>query len=171
MNSVYGCICISPNSEILLVRNRVGHKWSFPKGHMESLDKNELACARRELMEEAGIEAPNMYSGTIKLRAGSYFVFLMNHTEKCSIKDNNEIDKVDWHPLKDLPEPCNVDVSMFKRLIGLYRSIQYTTAEKTMAYITSDYAKIKFEDMNKRLEKKANVEKSTHKPYVERSEV
>lgn len=160
MNSVYGCICISPNSEILLVRNRVGHKWSFPKGHKEQSDTSELSCARRELMEEAGIEAPNKYSGKIKLRAASYFVFLMEGTKECSIKDDNEIDKVEWHPLNNLPEPCNVDVSMFKRLIGLYRNIAYTTAEKTMMYITSDYALNKFEDMNKRLEKKNNnVEK------------
>lgn len=160
MASVFGCLCISPNSEILLVRNRVGHKWSFPKGHLEPTDSSEVCCARRELMEEAGIEAPKQHHGKIKLRAASYFVFMfpLNVKKQFTVNDNNkEVDMVQWFSLTNLPEVCNVDVSMFKRLVGMYRSISQTNAEKTMKYITSDYATRKFEDMNMRLEKKSKV--------------
>jgi ADP-ribose pyrophosphatase YjhB (NUDIX family) len=137
------------------VRNRIGHKWSFPKGHKETSDLTDLSCARRELMEEAGIEAPSNYQGIVKLRAASYFVFLMSDSPTNMLtKDKNEIDMVQWFSIKELPEPCNVDVSMFKKLIGMYRNINYTTAEKTMNYIISEYAMRKFDEMNKRLEAK-----------------
>lgn len=165
MNSVYGCICVSPQGEVLLVRNRIGHKWSFPKGHMETTDASEIDCARRELMEEAGIHAPNASYGIIKLRAASYFVFLFDHTDEmlCSINDQREVDQAQWFSLKELPEPCNVDVSMFKNIVKMYRNIDYTTAEKTVKYITSDYSMKKFEDMNRRLEKKATEKKADQK--------
>ena len=52
---VYGCICISQTNKILLVKVRKGHIWSFPKGHRELIDRSSLACALRELKEEAGI--------------------------------------------------------------------------------------------------------------------
>jgi ADP-ribose pyrophosphatase YjhB (NUDIX family) len=154
---VYGCICISPQGEILLVRNRIGHKWSFPKGHLEKSDSSGIDCARRELMEEAGINAPENSFGTIELRAGIYYVFLFSNTNEmlCSVNDKREVDMAEWFSLKELPEVCNVDVSMFKNLIKLYRNIDVTTAEKTMKYITSEYSMRKFQDMNKRLEKKA----------------
>jgi ADP-ribose pyrophosphatase YjhB (NUDIX family) len=155
MNTVYGCICVSPNAEVLLVRNRVGHKWSFPKGHMENSDATTLDCARRELMEEAGINAPLKSDGLIHLRAASYYVFQCNNCQPININDKNEIDQVKWFHIKDLPDSCNVDVSMFKRLIGMYKNINNTSGEKTALYISSEYAARKFMEMNKRLENKA----------------
>ena len=156
MDSVYGCICINPNGEILLVRGRNGSKWSFPKGHRELSDTSELMCARRELMEEAGVNAPEKYHGTIKLRAATYFVFLIDNNTPCVINDSTEIDMTKWFNVKELPDSCNVDISMFKNLIKLYRNVDSTDAERTLKYITSEYAANKFQDMNMRLEKKAH---------------
>jgi 8-oxo-dGTP pyrophosphatase MutT (NUDIX family) len=155
---VYGCVCISPDGKILLVRNRNGHKWSFPKGHRESSDNTELDCARRELMEETGLYAPEQAYGSITLRAGIYYVFLFDTSYMIQpvVHDQKEVDKVDWFSLKELPDLCNVDVSMFKNLIKLYRNIDTTTAEKTMKFLLSEYSVKKFEDMNMRLERKAN---------------
>jgi bis(5'-nucleosidyl)-tetraphosphatase len=39
----------------LLLHYPSGH-WDFPKGHVEEIDKNEMATAQRELEEETGIE-------------------------------------------------------------------------------------------------------------------
>lgn len=40
--------------EILMVQNRKGGHWSFPKGHMEP-GETELDTARREVWEETGL--------------------------------------------------------------------------------------------------------------------
>lgn len=159
MDSVYGCICINPNGEILLVRGRNGSKWSFPKGHREDSDTSELMCARRELMEEAGVNPPEKYHGTIKLRAATYFVFLVDDSKPCIINDKREVDMAQWFHVKELPAECNVDISMFKNLIKLYRNVDSTDAQRTLKYITSEYAANKFQDMNKRLERKAGEKK------------
>lgn len=42
----------------LLVQHAAGH-WSFPKGHREPKEK-AIEAARRELLEEAGINNPNL---------------------------------------------------------------------------------------------------------------
>jgi ADP-ribose pyrophosphatase YjhB (NUDIX family) len=167
MDSVYGCMCINPNGEILLVRGRAGSKWSFPKGHRELSDTSELMCARRELMEEAGISAPTIYNGIIKLRAATYFVFLIDDLTPCVINDKREVDMAQWFHVKELPESCNVDISMFKNLIKLYRNVDSTDAEKTVKYITSDYASNKFQDMNKRLERKAEEQREQKNSIIQ----
>jgi 8-oxo-dGTP pyrophosphatase MutT (NUDIX family) len=44
-------------TEILLVRARPApHDWVLPKGHIEE-DETPAACARREVREEAGVDA------------------------------------------------------------------------------------------------------------------
>ena len=41
--------------EVLAIRRRAGPKaaWEFPKGRLEPTDRSKLACAFRELAEEA----------------------------------------------------------------------------------------------------------------------
>ena len=43
------------NIELLLIKNRNGGHWSFPKGHVEE-GETEEQTAVREIMEETGIE-------------------------------------------------------------------------------------------------------------------
>ncbi|HIE48432.1 TPA: NUDIX domain-containing protein [Candidatus Bipolaricaulota bacterium] len=45
----------SGRREYLIIRNRQGGHWGFPKGHIE-LGEDELAAARREVAEEVGIQ-------------------------------------------------------------------------------------------------------------------
>jgi bis(5'-nucleosidyl)-tetraphosphatase len=50
-----GILLFGPDlSEFLLMRHR--NRWDLPKGHIEA-EESELACARRELHEETGIDA------------------------------------------------------------------------------------------------------------------
>lgn len=43
------------NTEILLIKHVNSGHWSFPKGHVEG-NETELETARREIMEETGVE-------------------------------------------------------------------------------------------------------------------
>jgi 8-oxo-dGTP pyrophosphatase MutT (NUDIX family) len=127
--NVYGAICISPEGKVLLVQNKYGEKWSFPKGHIEK-GETMIQCATRELKEEAGISAPNVYQSCLMLINGVYFVYMMNEnqsSQKLKVEDTSEIGNAAWFPLTKLPEPLNVDLAMFKNLI---ESMQTSTVMK-----------------------------------------
>ncbi len=132
---VYGAICVNDKGEVLLVRGRRGGKWSFPKGHVEK-DETGFQCAVRELKEEAGILAPKKYVSYHKLHAAYYYVFAIEGNPDLNVTDTNEIDKVEWWPLTNLPtESCNVDISIFRTMMKNIREEQ-----TCMEYIQSDYA-------------------------------
>lgn len=48
--------------EYLLIKNRSGGHWGFPKGRLER-GEDELAAARREVAEEVGIPRPEVVPG------------------------------------------------------------------------------------------------------------
>ncbi len=132
---VYGAICVNHKGEVLLVRGKKGGKWSFPKGHIER-NETPIQCARRELLEETGITAPENYVSYHKLHAAYYYVFAIDGNPELNIRDTNEIDKVDWWSLTQLPtESCNVDISIFRTLMKNIREEQ-----TCMEFIQSSYA-------------------------------
>ena len=49
-----GAIIVSDSGRILLIHQRKGH-WSFPKGHVESGETEEMT-ALREVKEEVGLD-------------------------------------------------------------------------------------------------------------------
>ena len=49
-----GCI-ITKNNKVLLVYEKRGNFWGFPKGHMEA-GETEIDTAKREVKEEVGME-------------------------------------------------------------------------------------------------------------------
>ena len=49
-----GCIIIE-NNKVLLVYEKNGNFWGFPKGHMEK-GENEIETALREVKEEVGLD-------------------------------------------------------------------------------------------------------------------
>jgi 8-oxo-dGTP pyrophosphatase MutT (NUDIX family) len=114
---VYGCIIINNEGEVLLVRGRLSHKWSFPKGHCKR-GESDLACATRELYEETGLVLNEKYSSYHKLKGGSYFVFAVTGKPLAACRDNREIDEVAWFSLKNISGiETNVDVSIFNTLM------------------------------------------------------
>ena len=46
---------VKNNIEVLIIKHKNGGHWSFPKGHVEG-DETEHETARREILEETGIE-------------------------------------------------------------------------------------------------------------------
>ena len=114
---VYGSIIMNNFGEVLLVRGRMSHKWSFPKGHCKNRE-TDLECAQRELLEETGLVINQPYTSYHKLKGGGYFVFAITGrpTERCH--DNREIEKVMWFPLEEITNlDTNVDVSIFNTLM------------------------------------------------------
>ena len=111
---VYGCICISCNNKILLVKGRKGQIWSFPKGHRESSDKTTLSCALRELKEETGISLKQDYIAHKKYKAGEYYIFPVDEEYRTFPMDTNEVDDASWFSYEEICQlKKNIDVSLF----------------------------------------------------------
>lgn len=113
-HKVYGCICISPNNRILLVKGRRGQVWSFPKGHRERTDKTSVACALRELKEETGIALDSDYICCKRYKAGEYYIYQVPEEFRTFPIDTDEIEEADWFTFEDICQlKKNIDVSLF----------------------------------------------------------
>ena len=112
---VYGCICITPNNKILLVKGRQGQLWSFPKGHRERYDKSSVACALRELKEETGIALTNNnYIAYKKYKAAEYYIYEVSEEFRTFPIDTKEIEDADWFTFEEICDlKKNIDVSLF----------------------------------------------------------
>jgi 8-oxo-dGTP pyrophosphatase MutT (NUDIX family) len=111
---VYGCICISPNNRILLVKGRQGQLWSFPKGHREKYDKTSLACALRELKEETGIALKSDYIASKRYKAAEYYIYEVPEEFRTFPQDTREIEAASWFSFEDMLDlKKNIDVSLF----------------------------------------------------------
>lgn len=113
-HKVYGCICISENNKILLVKGRNSRKWSFPKGHRDRTDRSALDCALRELHEETGLRLHKDYIGTKKYRVAEYYIYSVPEEYRLFPIDDKEIEEAQWFCVDDIKDlNKNVDVSMF----------------------------------------------------------
>lgn len=115
---VYGSICISPVSTILLVKGRKSGKWSFPKGHKDG-SETYIECVNRETYEEAGIDLLNYVPSAFqRLSVGEYYFYEVPYELETNIKDTQEIMEARWMSTADMrAEKCNVDVNAFLRKI------------------------------------------------------
>lgn len=121
---VYGAICISPKSKILVVRGRSSGKWSFPKGHLKP-KSNERAfeCALRELYEETGIyiDAKNLNPCSVpskRFRVGEYFILDLEKEISPLPRDVREISEARWVTQDELQgflseDIANIDIRSF----------------------------------------------------------
>lgn len=98
--SICGCICISPTKKVLCVKGRSSGKWSFPKGHRNP-EESPSQCARRELWEETGLEAPTLCQRVLPLSTGLYYVYATPETQ-CDPQDTAEVSEVGWFSLSEL---------------------------------------------------------------------
>jgi|UniRef100_A0A6C0K682 8-oxo-dGTP pyrophosphatase MutT (NUDIX family) len=120
-HKVFGVICSTPDEKYLLVRGRLGGKWSFPKGHLKA-SEIALDCALRELHEETGItlsrkDVSFLTTTLSKNRDGNnaeYFRCLVPEEIPVNIIDNREISEAGWFTLCEIQRlNGNIDVTNF----------------------------------------------------------
>ena len=113
-NSVYGCILVTSDRKVLVIRGRKSGKWSFPKGHSEQ-DESELDAAIRETKEETGLLLNTWYQQAIQLATGVYFVYRYKE-QPCIPLDTNEVTETRWVSFETLRKMnVNVDINTFLR--------------------------------------------------------
>ena len=118
---VYGCICISHEDRIALVKGATG-KWSFPKGHMENTE-TALGCAARELHEETGIHLETANVVPLGYRkfskeGGGYFVYRFTEEPTLVARNSTEITDGGWFSEEEIRAmPCNKDINSFLSLL------------------------------------------------------
>lgn len=89
--------------EMLVVFQHVSSKWGFPKGYMtnaEQYNKEYFKCAKRELLEETGIDLRATHHskyGTLIIGNKLFYIIELKSTlDEINIIDNNEISEARW---------------------------------------------------------------------------
>lgn len=118
-----GCIIIK-NKKVLLVYEKNGNFWGFPKGHMEE-GENEVETALREVKEEVGldveIDVTKRYSlnyiigDKIDKTTVLYIAIPKNENLK---KQESEIEDIKWY---DFNEALNTIT--FENLKELFKKV------------------------------------------------
>ena len=101
--------------KVLLVKNKNGRYWSFPKGHVE-YGETELETAKREIKEETGLIVSSVdgfrevttYSPFGKIRKRVVFFLAEAFTERVIIQEE-EIDYSTWVSFKEARNMCCYD--------------------------------------------------------------
>jgi len=113
-NSVYGCILVTSDRKVLVIRGRKSGKWSFPKGHSEQ-DESELDAAIRETKEETGLLLNTWYQQSVQLATGLYFIYKYKE-QPCTPIDTTEVTETRWVTMDALKKMnVNVDINTFLR--------------------------------------------------------
>jgi 8-oxo-dGTP pyrophosphatase MutT (NUDIX family) len=85
-------------------------KWQFCGGTMEDFDTSLEETAKRETMEEMGIdiEIEKLFDVSLAKRDDNSVAVLVHYLAKriSEIKPGAEIDEWNWFPINELPENC-----------------------------------------------------------------
>jgi 8-oxo-dGTP diphosphatase len=112
------------NGDRLLLGKRIsshgGNLWQFPGGHLEFGETVEH-CARREVMEEAGISIrdirPGGYTNDVFIEADKHYVTLFVIAEYDSgepkVMEPDKCDQWQWFRWNDLPQPLFLPIRNF----------------------------------------------------------
>ena len=119
---VYGAIirCTTTNRYCLVEGIRTG-KWSFPKGHRNTISTDPLvmedpfACVIREVGEEIGIDNLPMPIRECPIRVGYYYLFEVNHELVLRPRDHNEIGTAGWFTIEEMKAlNLNIDANVYR---------------------------------------------------------
>ena len=113
-NQVYGSIFVSDQQKVLVVKGRESGKWSFPKGHPKQ-GESGFECARRETLEETGLELSSAFERVLLLATGAYYV-VRSSEQECATQDAEEVEEIAWMSFEELRRSrVNVDINTFLR--------------------------------------------------------
>ncbi len=115
-----GAIVIK-EGKVLLGKRKNSHgdgTWSFPGGHLEYGESWET-CAKREVLEEVGIDIKNVVFGTVtndifKREQKHYITIFMISDYNGGTVTNMEPDKCEewqWFDWNNIPEPRFIPIS------------------------------------------------------------
>lgn len=119
---VYGAIirCTTTNRYCLVEGIRTG-KWSFPKGHRNTISTEPLvmedpfACVIREVGEEIGIDNLPMPIRECPIRVGYYYLFEVNHELVLQPRDHDEIGTAGWFTIEEMKAlNLNIDANVYR---------------------------------------------------------
>jgi 8-oxo-dGTP pyrophosphatase MutT (NUDIX family) len=92
----------SGNIELLLIKHVNSGHWSFPKGHVEP-DESETDTARREILEETGVEViiDSSFRETVtyfpkKDTKKNVIYFLAKAKNHNFVKQDTEVEDIKW---------------------------------------------------------------------------
>lgn len=119
-----GIILFNKNLEdVLIVFQKHSDKWGFPKGYMtrlEQYNREYFKCAKRELLEETGIDLRthrHTKYGTIIIGNKLFYVIeIKRNIVSCLPFDRHEIKMTKWIKRRELYEfvknnPCNMTLN------------------------------------------------------------
>ena len=116
-----GCIIIKEN-KVLLIKQKNGNFWGFPKGHLEE-GETEIEAAKRETLEEIGLE---VIIDETKRYETNYII--RNEIDKTSVfylakiksgeitKQEEEIEDIQWFDFNKAMEVITYD--NLKEILG-----------------------------------------------------
>ena len=108
-------VCVIKDGKVLLGKRKSSHgegDWNFPGGHLEFGESWE-ECARRETLEEAGIEIKNIRFGAVtndifeKENKHYITIFIVADFDSGEVKvmEPDKCEKWEWFEWGDLPQP------------------------------------------------------------------
>lgn len=108
-------VMVLKDGKVLLQRRKGSHgggEFAFPGGHLEHMESFE-DCARRETLEEAGIEIENirfLFLGNLKHYAPKHYVHIQFVADWKSgepqVLEPEKCDGWDWYTLDAIPQPA-----------------------------------------------------------------
>jgi len=113
-------VIVVKDGKILLGKRKNSHgdgAWSFPGGHLEFGESWE-ECAKRETMEETGINIKNIRFGTVtndifQTEEKHYItIFMLSDYDfrEVQIMEPEKCEKWDWFSWNQLPQPLFVPI-------------------------------------------------------------
>jgi 8-oxo-dGTP diphosphatase len=108
-------VIVFRNGKVLLGKRKNAHgnhTWNFPGGHLE-FNEEIIDCARREVLEETGLEIISPIVGPVtndiflddRKHYITVFVVCESKTGDPKILEPNKCDEWNWFEWKNLPQP------------------------------------------------------------------
>ena len=75
-------------------------------------DESEIACAKRETLEETGLKVDiTNQTPKVSINHNVYFILILQYHHKLKIIDRHEVDKINWMTISEIRKlECNKDL-------------------------------------------------------------
>ncbi len=174
-----GGIVVNPKGEVLLVKQHgsLGPSWTFPKGRIESIDKNSVETARREIEEETGVfdihfvqhlcsyQRP-FFEGTIHERKNEVkhielMLFITRDFRSAHKISKTRDEEMNWISIDEVSEYLTFpsDRREFINHLNIVNTLRFTKVDDDLSALTSSFKELvkRVELLEKQLDRRRNV--------------